>query len=338
MDFRERERRLQQLSISILISSLIVLRAAASFGQVAPSPVLVALPETYEVKGASQEILRLGDFAEIVAVEKDIRDGFRKLDIITVPKTGKQTRISRSQIVRSARMSGLPYERLRFEGPAVLEVLGAGQTITKERILQQLKDDLLNEFKWSEEELSINPVSVPESFRVPVGDVQLKLYRTSDRSYGNVRYNLTALIDEMEVFSHPLILEVAHLRPVWVVENRVEAGEPIVSGNLRREKRRMLNERADQLTVESPDEVVGLTLRRSLSRGVVLTRDMFAQELMVRRGDVVNLFIHSNSIRISVQAKAQGSGGPGDEIVVKNLANGKEVRARIISSQAVEMI
>lgn len=338
MDPRERERRLNQLAVSLLMTSLIALQAAAAVAAQAPYPVLISVPETYEVASATQEVVRLGDFAEIVSTEPALSAQLRALEIINAPETGKEVRIARSTILRMARIAGLPYGRLRFEGPSIVPVLGPGQDLSRESILEELKRCILEDEEWTEEELSLSPVSIPESIRLPQGDYELSLYRTGNQALGSVRYQLTVLIDHMEVARRPLIVEIGHLRPVWVVNKQLNAGEVVTEDGLRLERRRVLNERADEMSIEDLSELAGLKLSRTLARGLVLTRDVFAKELLVRRGDELRLFVHNGGIRLQVQAKAQSGGGPGDVINVKNLKNGKVVRARIINRTTVELI
>ena len=338
MDPRERERRLNQLAVSLLVTSLIALRTVTAGAAQAPYPVLISIPEIYEVASATQEVVRLGDFAEIVSTEPALTAQLRALEILESPETGKEVRIARSTILRTARIAGLPYGRLRFEGPAILPVLGPGQNLTCERILDEVKRCILEDKGWTEEELSLSPVSIPESIRLPQGEYELSLYRTGNQNLGSVRYQLTILIDRMEVARRPLIVEIGHLRPVWVVDKQLNAGEVVTEDALRFERRRVLNERADEMSIEDLGELAGLKLSRTLSRGLVLTRDVFAKELLIRRGDELRLFVHSGGIRLQVQAKAQASGGPGDVIDVKNLKSGKIVKARIINRTTVELI
>ncbi len=338
MDPMERQKRFMQIALSYLVSGLIALTACGANALEAPSPILLLFSEKYEISSATQEAITLGDVAEVVTLEPELRCALRDLKIIDSPEAGQSRLVSRALVTRTVRQAGLPFGRLQFDGPTRIEVLGPGQNISSDSILEQIKQDVLAEHGWAEDELSLEPVSIPDSIRLPLGEAEISLYRTSNHEYGTLRYNLTALVDKCQVAQYPAIVQVGRLRPVWVVKKKLEPGEMLSEDVLRVENRRMVSSRYDKMSIEDLSEIEGLKLRRGVNRGVIVTRDLFAKELMVSRGDKLEVFIHKSGIRLSVQGIAEGSGGPGDVIKVKNLQNGQRVEARILNSTSAELI
>ena len=146
------------------------------------------------------------------------------------------------------------------------------------------------------------------------------------------------MIDRREVIRKQVIVRVSHVRPVWVVERKLQVGQVVTADNVRQELRKIVNERKDQMAVTDVSEFAGLPLRRSLSRGVVVTEDVFGKNITVRRGQKLSLHVRKGSISVRVQAKALESGGTGELILVQNLANGRKLRARIVNGANVEII
>jgi flagella basal body P-ring formation protein FlgA len=81
---------------------------------------------------------------------------------------------------------------------------------------------------------------------------------------------------------------------------------------------------SDKVTLEGIEERV---LLRDVAAGTVLASSDLAPARLVRRGDVVNLEVRSGSARVSLPAKAEGSGGRGARIPVRNLDSGRVMHA-----------
>lgn len=338
MDPKERDKRIRQLAVSYLVTALLALRAAGALGAQSPPLIHLSFPESHEVLSVTQEVVKLSDFVKIEVEDPKLQTEFACLEILDTPKSGKEVRLTRQSVLRKIRQAGLPFTTLRFRGPTSLKVLGPGRDIASETVLDLIKADLLDEHGWLEEELCIEPLTVPERIRIPVGEAEIHAYRVTGRGYGTIRYDVTAMIDRREVVRRQVIVKVSHVRPVWVVQRKLQAGQVVTADNVRQELRKMVNERRDQMAVTDVSEFAGRPLRRSLSRGVVITEDVFGKNITVRRGQKLSLHVRTGSISVRVQAKALESGETGETIVVQNLANGQKLRARIVNGANVEVI
>ena len=78
-------------------------------------------------------------------------------------------------------------------------------------------------------------------------------------------------------------------------------------------------------------------LTRGLSAGEPILQSDLASQLMVRRGDVVNLIYARGNLRITTQAQALNDGEPGATIPVRNLQTKKQVYAIVRDGSTVEI-
>lgn len=84
-----------------------------------------------------------------------------------------------------------------------------------------------------------------------------------------------------------------------------------------------------------PSQVAGKTLRRMVTPGAVLTPELLAAPLLIRRGELVTLLGQSGAMEVRVQAKALADGSAGQAIQVQNTSSGKIVGAVVKASGLV---
>ena len=78
-------------------------------------------------------------------------------------------------------------------------------------------------------------------------------------------------------------------------------------------------------------------VNRALNTGEPILQSDLVSQLMVRRGDVVNLIYIKGNLRIATQAQALGDGEPGATIAVRNLQTKKQVYAIVKDGSTVEI-
>ena len=78
-------------------------------------------------------------------------------------------------------------------------------------------------------------------------------------------------------------------------------------------------------------------LNRALNTGEPILQSDLASQLMVKRGDVVNLIYARGNLRIATQAQALSDGEPGATIAVRNLQTKKQVYAIVKNGTTVEI-
>ena len=78
-------------------------------------------------------------------------------------------------------------------------------------------------------------------------------------------------------------------------------------------------------------------LNRALNSGEPILQSDLVSQLMVKRGDVVNLIYTRGNLRIATQAQALADGEPGGTIAVRNLQTKKQVYAIVKDGTTVEI-
>ncbi|MBA3014481.1 MAG: flagellar basal body P-ring formation chaperone FlgA [Proteobacteria bacterium] len=88
---------------------------------------------------------------------------------------------------------------------------------------------------------------------------------------------------------------------------------------------------------DDAEQVLGQELKTTLQPGAVLYRRFLKSPETVKRGDIVSIQAASGTLAISVPGRVQSAGAKGDLIKVKNLMSRREIYARVIGADTVQV-
>ena len=91
------------------------------------------------------------------------------------------------------------------------------------------------------------------------------------------------------------------------------------------------------IELEPLDEIVGQRAKARIRRGSVLRREMFEPVPVVHRGDIVTIFVETESFRITAPGEVLEEGGEGDVVRVCNLTSKNKVYGFVRDSKQVEV-
>lgn len=86
-----------------------------------------------------------------------------------------------------------------------------------------------------------------------------------------------------------------------------------------------------------PAQVIGMEAKRGLPPGTVISPDMLAPPLLVKRGEKVIIRVNRPGIKVEMDGQAMGAGQAGKQIRVKNLQSNKIIRATVIARGLVQV-
>jgi len=90
--------------------------------------------------------------------------------------------------------------------------------------------------------------------------------------------------------------------------------------------------------IAEPSALEGLLLRRPVSAGTPLSREMFEIPREVNRGDTVHAILQTGAARLDVQGVAESDGRKGQIISVRNPRSGRSFRARVEDKETVVVV
>lgn len=131
-------------------------------------------------------------------------------------------------------------------------------------------------------------------------------------------------------------VDVAVETSVLVVHRGVGRGQPVDAGDVRIETRRV--SRLQSGYFSEVGQLEGFVAKRHIQAGTVLSPAMLRLPRIVRRGDLVTLFIDQGTIKITAPGESRSDGARGDIVRVVNAKTGKRLRGRVIGKGRIEVL
>ena len=88
-------------------------------------------------------------------------------------------------------------------------------------------------------------------------------------------------------------------------------------------------------SVSDPQEVVGMSAKRTVRVGEVLRTGSLASPILVKRGDLVNIVASRDQVTVSMSGEAMDAGARGSQVRVRN-SSGNIIRARVTGPGTVQ--
>ncbi|MFQ3307379.1 MAG: flagella basal body P-ring formation protein FlgA [Candidatus Midichloriaceae bacterium] len=140
-------------------------------------------------------------------------------------------------------------------------------------------------------------------------------------SIGDKRYNIAA--------------KIYRYLNVPVAKNDIVNGQLITDEYIDMEDV-LLNKISKDIIVKN-DKIIGMMSRRLIKKGNTFKNTDLKKDIVIARGEIVNLKFSRNNLEITTVAKTLSEGSAGDLIKLKVLESGKVIMGTIIDSSSVEM-
>lgn len=114
-------------------------------------------------------------------------------------------------------------------------------------------------------------------------------------------------------------------RDVVVALRTLRTGEKIAPGDVRLSREEMTRARR---AVTSVGEAAGMVVKRPITAGSVVKENYLRMEEVIKRGELVDLVVESETIKIRSRGTAAEDGALGSTVTVR-VASGKEVTGRV---------
>ena len=119
---------------------------------------------------------------------------------------------------------------------------------------------------------------------------------------------------------------------IVLAANEIGAGKIIADEDVLLE-RHDISTLAD--SVSDPQEVVGMSAKRTIRVGEVLRTGALGAPIQVKRGDIVNIVASRDQVTVTMSGEAMDAGARGSVVRVKN-TSGNIIRARVTGPGTVQ--
>ncbi len=200
-----------------------------------------------------------------------------------------------------------------------------------------LQEIILDKTTLSKDNIKIsNFSSHPASISIPMGVIEHQVISKSNANHlGRVMAFVSILVDGYEQARVKLSADIQLFGDVVVTAKTLKRRKVISASDIdvRNQDITMLGPGY----VDDPNLAVGKELTTTLRPGTVVYSRLLKNPILVKRGDVVSILAQTNSLKVSVPGRVQDAGAKGDTIRVKNLMSRREIYAKVINSNQVQV-
>lgn len=296
------------------------------------SGVSITLPTEAQVGGAQ---ILLGEIAEIRGTDEDAVARVRALDLGYAPSVGYSRLLPRWRIERAA-SDALPGVELRFAGAEAVRVSADVRELPIAEVEGAARAALERGMNGVTAVLTlVEPIPtlvVPRSTQAVQLDAQAP---ASDPAAGRWTVPVRVHVDGVLHRTVWTTWQVDLARPLPVLVRDVPAGERIGADAVRIESVRT-DSRLNGAPVDATS-LVGTVAARPLAAGSVLLERDVRRVLLVRQSELVQLEIQNGAVTARVAAIARQSGHHGSLVRVQVVTTGREVAARVVGEDLVQI-
>jgi len=289
--------------------------------------------------------VQLKDFAEVKSdniLLSDIAKAYTYSDtdfgdidtfvIGTAPTPTKKRVIDAVYISAVLRRITGPFEQIKINPKKVI-VHRYGFVLTKTEIKRQFTDFLMRDY--NKDTFAIKRIGVISERVLPDSNYQLIFTRQNpiERGAGLNIYSAKILINGRVYRSFTVTCKIARKIKVLYMKKAVKKGELISGSAISTKDIFIENEHLDYLSAgDLPDSVVAA---RYLPENFILRKDSIAAIPLIRRNDIVKLYVSGRQFEIWTKAIALQDGYKGDKIWVKNSKTNKRLRGTVAAAGVV---
>lgn len=305
------------------------------------SPVLaqgttVNIEEQARVNGP---FIELGQIARISGDDEEANQRLRRIQIGDAPVPGGSFSLTKENIVMRLTAAGADMTGTNWNIPAMVTIVGDSQLISSQLLIDKAVEAIRQQVGpgINKEDLVITHIGRVQDVTAPVGDAVLAV----SLPYG-IRYNtpvtasIAVTVNGQAVLKVGLKFNVKLYRQVAVATTQMNARDAFTENSLRYE--RMDTGQIPPGFYVDKSKIVGLTARRLIMPGMVITDSMVNRPVLVKRGDAVILVALQGDMEITAAGQSMQDGYEGQLIRVKNVSSNKIVLGKVMDANRVQVL
>jgi flagella basal body P-ring formation protein FlgA len=288
-----------------------------------------------EAAVASDKIF-LKDVAELEGPDAHQLERLAQISIGSAPAFGETIFLNRHQISERMEPSVGRLSLDAFTGASAVQIRLQGRQVTADEIESLLKSHLLESMSWNESEITVHSIGNLNGIELPPAEGSLRI--SSNASFASQRKILAAieiLHAGERLRSFWITAEIAIRSKVLTAAKQISTGKIVAADDVTSKYVEITDLRASYIRI--PEDILGKVSRRNISPGDPLTRESFADPLLVKNGETVRLRLEREGIVLTSLVKAEQDGKLGQMIRVRNVDFSTLLKAQVTGKAEVRV-
>lgn len=273
----------------------------------------------------------LGDIANINGDDAERIERLRQIRLGHTPSPGQSFAIAGDILMARIRAGNIDLSGITWHMPQQLKVTALSQSISGRQLVTQAEQYLKTSVTG---EVMITSAGQPQDILVPPGDIAFNIAVPQGIRYNvptNIRVNVQ--VNDQPVTTVILRFDLKKYQQVAIASRTLNSGEPITTDSIIFERRDIGQLPAGYFT--ELDKILGLSAKRQLAPGIVITKNMLGEIILIRRGQPVSIVAKIGGIEATMSGTALQDGSKGEFIRVKNSNSQKVIVGQVINDTTV---
>lgn len=278
----------------------------------------------------------LKDVANLRGPDSNQIEKLANISLGLTPTFGETAILSRHQIGELMKPVIGPLPLDVFAGASAVQIRLQGRQITADDIATILKSHLLETTTWRESEITIRSIGNLNGIELPPEDGVLRV-SSNAAIMGQRRISapIEMLYGGRSLRNFWITAEIGIRAEVLTATRKISSGTTLTSNDVTPKYVDISDLHGSY--ARNPEDIVGKTSRRTLSAGDPLTRENFAEPLLVKSGETVRLRLERDGLVLTSLAKAEQNGKLGQMIRVRNIDFSTLLKAQVTGRAEVKM-
>lgn len=320
-------KKLKAFSFSLFITLVLMTYMPAS------AFVKINLFERTEIE---RDTILLGDIGHIFGENPQEVEKVKNVVLGNSPLVDNKRQIRREMIISRMKLSGIDLAAIQLISPDKVEIIRSSEKISHERIKKIVLTYLEKVLPWDRDDVDIKDIRITNNVILPKGKITYKVDSPPNADY----VGLTPLTVSFYVngkFEKKLLVTL----DIEVMSDIVVTRKPLGRYKLITEEdicmKKIELSKVPSNVISQYEDVLGKRTRRTVDSNVALRTDLVELPPLIKRGDIVKIIVESEGLKITALGQAKEKGRRGEMIKVTNVDSSKEVYARVLDSNSVQV-
>lgn len=312
---------------------MVILCVAGIFftgSQVAAQGLTIVVAADSQVNG---QYYTLGDIASISGDDAGRAAGLQQIRLGRVPAPGQSFVLNAEVLGARLAAAQIDLTGITWQIPSQFKVTALSQLIGDRQVIAEAEKYL--KMRLNGADASIILMGQPPDIVVPPGDITYNVELPYGLKYNSPTYVSVGIVVNGQPYTMVrLRFDINKFEQVAVTTRALGAGEILTADGVSLERRDIGRLSPGYFT--DIDKILGLTVKRQLGQGMVLTDSQLNKPILIKRGNTVSIVAKVGDIVIATSGIALENGSEHQFIKVRNANSKKIITGRVIDENTVQ--
>ncbi len=251
------------------------------------------------------------------------------------PFPGSDRTFSRSQIITRLRQHDIDIKNISFICPSEVNIMSDYIELSQEKIEHAVSEYIYSNMHWKRSWVRIDGFNY-SAVKVPRGSLSFNVIPRSGNNFiGRMSFDVDICVDEQQHFKTNVSAVIKVIAPVVKSATTIQRHEIICKSDIIIKNEDITYQSSE--IVFDENEIIGKRARTRIQPDTMFKTSMFEEYPVIQRGDIVTIFVDTDSFRITTSGRALEDGYEGKVIMVSNLNSKNRLYGLVRNGNQVEV-